>query len=157
MKIFSDSIQDGANIPARYAMKAVAGGANVSPQISLSEVPDKAQSLAVALVDRHPMARSWVHWLILNLPSDTTGLPEGASPDSLPQGGVEMINTFGKRGYGGPQPPRGSGVHRYELTAYALSGTLPATVRELSEREFLHLIQPMIVAQARITGNFENR
>jgi hypothetical protein len=33
----------------------------------------------------------------------------------------ELNNTFGNLGYGGPQPPRGSGPHDYEVALYALT------------------------------------
>lgn len=58
MQIRSDSFADGGVIPARCAMKAIAGGANISPHIRIIGVPPAAQSLAIAFVDRHPMARN---------------------------------------------------------------------------------------------------
>ncbi|HSV95429.1 MAG TPA: hypothetical protein VLM75_00695 [Spirochaetota bacterium] len=44
-------------------------------------------------------------------------IPEGASPSRMPAGCLGLVNAFGFRGYGGPQPPGGSGMHRYELAA----------------------------------------
>ena len=157
MNISSQSFTDGGVIPAKYAMKAIPGGQNISPHVAFSNVPKEARSLALAFVDRHPMAHNWVHWLVLNLSAHTTQIAEGASLKSMPPESIEMINTFGFAGYGGPQPPRGSGVHMYELTCYALSETFKIPKKELTEHEFLKLIQPLRIAQCSITGNFENK
>lgn len=75
----------------------------------------------------------------------------------MPAGCLELINTFGFRGYGGPQPPRGSGVHRYELAAYALSEALKIGEKELPEAAFLDLVRNKVLAKSTITGGFENR
>lgn len=157
MQISSSSFADGGIIPPKYAMKAVPGGANISPQVKISGIPPAAQSLAIAFVDRHPMARRWVHWLAVNLIPGEIEIPEGASPSRMPAGCLELINTFGFRGYGGPQPPRGSGVHRYELAVYALSEALKIGEREISEADFLELVRNKVLAKSIITGGFENR
>jgi len=157
MNISSRSFTNGGTIPAKYAMKAIAGGMNLSPHVAISDVPKEARSLAIAFVDRHPMARNWVHWLVINIPAHTTEIPEGASLKTMPPESIEMINTFGFAGYGGPQPPRGSGVHTYELACYALTETFKMPKKELAEAEFLKLIKPLLITQCKMSGNFENK
>jgi hypothetical protein len=157
MILSSRSFIDGGSIDVKYAMKAVPGGMNLSPHLLIHDIPAGTLSIALAFVDRHPMARNWVHWLVVNIPPSAAEIAEGASNASMPAGSLELENTFGLKGYGGPQPPRGSGVHRYELTAYCLSETVkPATGRP-SEKEFIGMIQGTVLGKARITGGFENR
>lgn len=156
MRLVSDSFPDGGLIPARHAMKAIHGGANVSPHLKITGVPAGAASLAIAFVDRHPMARGWVHWLAAGLAAGDIEVPEGASMSGMPQGCRELVNTFGFRGYGGPQPPSGSGVHRYELAVYALSAIPDIGDGELSEKAFLELVKNKVLAKSAITGGFEN-
>ena len=156
MRLVSDSFSDGGLIPARHAMKAIHGGENVSPHLKVTGVPPGAASLAIAFVDRHPMARSWVHWLVTGLPTRDIEIAEGASMSRMPEGCRELVNTFGFGGYGGPQPPRGSGVHRYELAVYALSAVPDIGDRELSEKAFLELVKNKVLAKSAITGGFEN-
>ncbi|MBP7605082.1 MAG: YbhB/YbcL family Raf kinase inhibitor-like protein, partial [Spirochaetes bacterium] len=115
-----------------------------------------AASLAIAFVARHPMARGWVHGRAVGLAAGDIEVPEGASMSGMPQGCRELVNTFGFRGYGGPQPPRGSGVHRYELAVYALSAIPDIGDGELSERAFLELVKNKVLAKSAITGGFEN-
>ncbi len=153
----SSSFSDGGTIPAKHAMKTITGGQNVSPPVLIQGIPAGTISIAIAFIDRHPMARSWVHWLAVNIPPSAAEIPEGASPASLPAGALELENTFGHGGYGGPQPPRGSGIHLYELTAYCLSDAVKPATRRPSEKEFIGMIQGKVLARAKITGGFENK
>lgn len=157
MQLSSISFSNGGSIHPKHAMKAITGGKNLSPHVLIHDIPAGAMSIAIAFIDRHPMARSWVHWLALNIPPSAADIPEGASGASMPAGTLELENTFGLPGYGGPQPPRGSGVHLYELTAYCLSVTLTPATRRPSEKEFIGMIQGKVLAKAKITGGFENR
>jgi hypothetical protein len=157
MKLSSTSIMDGGVIDVKYAMKAIHGGLNLSPQVLIEEIPASTRSLALVFVDRHPMARNWVHWMAVNIPPSAAVISEGSSGSGMPEGTIELENTFGFRGYGGPQPPRGSGIHSYELTAYCLSGELKPISSRPSEKEFIGMAQGMIIAKARISAAFENR
>ena len=157
MILSSRSFSDDGSIDAKYAMKAIAGGQNISPHILIHDIPAGTMSIALAFVDRHPMARNWVHWLAVNIPPSAAEIPEGASNVSMPAGSLELENTFGLAGYGGPQPPRGSGIHHYELTAYCLSRTVKPSTRRPSEKEFIGMIQGTVLGKAKITGSFENR
>ncbi|MCX7678356.1 MAG: YbhB/YbcL family Raf kinase inhibitor-like protein [Spirochaetes bacterium] len=156
MKISSKSFPNGGFIPPKFAMKAIAGGQNISPHILIEEIPANTQSLAIAMVDRHPIARNWVHWMVANIPPSAAEIQEGAS-GKMPKGSVELENTFGFEGYGGPQPPKGSGVHSYEITVYCLSEIIAPKIRRPSEKEFLSMIEGKILAKAKIIGNFENK
>ncbi len=157
MNITSGSFSNGGAIDPKYAMKAINGGKNISPNVRISGAPAGTKSLALAFVDRHPMAGGWVHWLAAGIDPATSDIKEGASLHAMPSGTREMINTFGAKGYGGPQPPRGSGPHRYELTVYALSESPQLREKEYTEKEFLNAISNKVLAKAAIAGIFENR
>ncbi len=66
---------------------------------------------------------TYVHWVLYNLPPDSTGLSEGTKSDTLPAGTREGVNDWGRTDYGGPCPPIGS--HRYFHKLYALDVVLP--------------------------------
>ncbi len=121
MKLTSPAYLDGETIPARFATVNVVGGSGVSVPLSWDDPPPATRSFVLALIDTHPVARGWVHWLVTDLLPETRSLPEGASrPFGIPFPALEMPNTGGKRGYGGMQPPVGSGVHDYVANLYAL-------------------------------------
>jgi Methylase of chemotaxis methyl-accepting proteins len=44
--------------------------------------------------------------------------------DTVPSGAQQGLNDFGRRGWGGPCPPRGRGAHRYIFTLLVLSRLL---------------------------------
>ena len=121
MELTSPAYSDGATMPARFATVNVAGGVGLSLPLEWTKVPPAARSLVVALIDIHPVAHGWVHWLVTDIPADSTSLPEGASLSAaMPAGAVEHPNSAGRPGYGGPQPPVGSGIHDYVAHLYAL-------------------------------------
>ena len=120
MKLSSEAFKDGEKIPSQYVMPG-AGGRNVSVPLTWANPPAGTQSFALSMVDPHPVARNWVHWLVIDLPGNASSLAEGASGKKMPPGAVELKNSWGELSYGGPQPPKGSGDHPYVVTLYALS------------------------------------
>ena len=111
----SSAFTDGGPIPGQYSCD----GRDVSPPLAWSGVPAGTEALLLTVTD--PDARDFVHWIAWNLPPELGGLAEGAS-GTLPSGGLEGRNDFGRTGWGGPCPP--SGTHRYVFTLTALSSPL---------------------------------
>ncbi len=146
----------GGPIPAKHAMKAVRGGENRSIEVQWSGAPAGTQSFVLAYIDRHPIARGWVHWLVVNIPATASQLPEGASGSRMPLGALELPNSFGTPGYGGPQPPPGSGSHKYEASLYALSvPELANIVEKASWADVQKAMEGKILGQAAVFGTFE--
>ena len=50
---------------------------------------------------------------------------------SLPSGATAVVRNFGEAAYHGPCPPKGSGVHHYQFTIWAL----PTTTTSLAPDE----------------------
>lgn len=151
LAIASSAFQEGGAIPRANTCD----GMDRSPELSWSNVPEGARSLALIVTDPDAPSGTWTHWIIYNIPSDRRDLREGipASP-SLSDGGTQGRNDFGHIGYGGPCPP--SGTHRYRFTLYALD--LPATLAEgLDANGIQKEIQGHIVAQSTLTGRYERR
>jgi Raf kinase inhibitor-like YbhB/YbcL family protein len=89
-------------------------------------VPAQAQSLALVCEDPDAPSGTFIHWIVINLPVATTGIPT-AGP--LPAGAVCVANDFGTTAYGGPCPP--NGIHRYFFRLYALdASSLPTVTRK---------------------------
>ena len=117
MELTSTSYAAGQAIPARHATRGVPGGQDVSVQLSLSGAPVGTRSFVVAMVDRHPIAHDWVHWLVVDVPSGVSSLGEGVScTAAMPAGACELDSSYGRPGYGGPKPPPGSGTPEYGTT-----------------------------------------
>lgn len=154
MRVYSPGFQDQATIPVKYVLPG-AGGDNVSIPYVWEEMPAGTKSLALALIDPHPVANNWIHWLVINIPAQTTSLPEGASGSNMPQGSQELDNSFGQPGYGGPQPPAGTGEHPYVATLYALSVEKLDLPQKAKLDQFSQATEGKILDQAQYTGVFE--
>jgi len=120
----STAFEHGSAIPKRYTCQ----GDDTSVPLAWSGLPKGTKSLALIVDDPDapdPAApkRTWVHWVLYNIPPETVGLPEAVSSAALPSGTLEGRNDWGRTGYGGPCPP--AGRHRYFHKLYALDALLP--------------------------------
>lgn len=153
-QLTSPAFKDRKRIPVKYATEEVTGGKNLSIPLQWENVPEGTKSFAIAMVDKHPVANNWVHWLVINIPSDVDSLPEGASGKNMPPGSKELNNTYGYQGYGGPQPPPGTGDHDYVITVYALNVGKLDLDADTSLSELMQAISDKEVASAQLTGLF---
>jgi len=153
MKLSTTAFTDGGKIPVPYVMPG-AGGKNVSLPLTWSNAPADAKSFALSMVDPHPVARNWVHWLVVNIPPDVNSLAEGASRKKMPPGVRELQSSFGDPGYGGPQPPRGTGDHPYVVTLYALNVPHLDLGPHPTLAAFQKALEGKVLASASITGYF---
>lgn len=151
----SPAFAQGGEIPARFTCE----GRDLSPPLVWSGIPGAARSLALILVDPDapdPAAprMTWVHWVLYNLPVQTTGLAEGVGSAALPPGTREGLNDWQRVGYGGPCPPIGR--HRYFHRLYALDVVLPDLGRP--DRHLLEqAMRDHVLAQAELLGTYCKR
>ncbi len=153
-QLSSTAFKDGGTIPGRFVRQA-AGGHNVSVSLQWTGAPDGTKSFALSIVDQHPVARKWVHWMVINIPPDVSSLPEGSSGKNMPPGTIELGNSFGSAGYGGPQPPKGTGPHAYIITIYALKDSKLSLKPDATLTDFQNALKEKILGETSITGFFE--
>ena len=77
--------------------------------------------------------------------------------DRLPLGSKELLNSYGELGYGGPAPPKGSGMHPYVATLYSLNVESLALGKETTLGQFLRTIDGKVIAEVSMTGYFERK
>ena len=140
MDLHSASLVDGELGP-RYGKKAD----NISPQLSWEGAPSETASFVLTMVDLHPVARGYQHWVVTGIPAGETELPENAAATGLPDGASES------RRYAGPFPP--SGTHDYEFTLYAVGPAADVPAKAPLDR-ILHAIDPHVLARAKLVGSF---
>ncbi len=144
MKLSSPEFNEGEFIPKKYSCE----GADISPPLNISGAPEDAKSLALIVDDPDAPSGTWVHWVVWNImPSWQIG--EG----SVPEGGMQGKNDFGKMNYGGPCPPSGP-AHRYYFKLYALDTELELSPGATKE-ELLSAMEGHILAQAQIMGKYK--
>lgn len=153
MEIISSAFKDKDKIPIQYVMPG-AGGKNLSLPLTWKNVPAGTRSFALSIVDPHPVAQNWVHWLVINIPKEVTSIEEGASRKKMPPGSNELKNSFGDIGYGGPQPPKGTGDHPYVVTLYALNVEKLELGVGSSLSTFKKAIEGTMIESASVTGMY---
>jgi Raf kinase inhibitor-like YbhB/YbcL family protein len=143
LTIKSPAFEDMEEIPAEYSCD----GLNISPELAISGVPEKTESLALILEDPDAPEGGFTHWVVFNIPPDTKRFEEG----SIPMEAIEGVNDSGESGYLGPCPP--SGTHHYIFELFALDFT--PEVSDLSTATDLREeIEGHILGQATLTGLF---
>jgi Raf kinase inhibitor-like YbhB/YbcL family protein len=153
MEISSTAFKDGEKIPIQYVMPG-AGGKNISIPLTWKNVLPGTKSFCLSIVDPHPVAQNWVHWLVINIPAQTTSIEEGASQKRMPKGSIELKNSWGDIGYGGPQPPKGTGDHPYVVTLYALNVEKLDLGVNTSLSGFKKAIEGKVISSSSITGKY---
>jgi Raf kinase inhibitor-like YbhB/YbcL family protein len=153
-QLTSSAFKDGSTIPIKYVMSDI-GGSNASIPLSWNNPPEGTKSFALSMIDPHPVANDWVHWMAINIPSATMSLEEGASRKKMPPGSQELLNSYGDRGYGGPRPPKGSGRHPYVITVYSLSIEKIDLDAKASLSAFRQAIGGKVLGEAKLTGFFQ--
>ena len=73
----------------------------------------------------------------------------------MPAGVKELYNTYGEPGYGGPEPPKGSGPHPYVVTVYALNVPSLNLPQNTTLPAFLKALEGKVAASATTTGIYE--
>ena len=158
---FNVKLPDGASFVCNNSAESI----NVSPPLIWSNLPAGIVSLVLIMGDRlnyahpdQPPDAVFPHWLVYNLPPESTGLPEGLSASAaLPGGALQGKNGYPPPydlGYGGPCP--GPQKHLYIFTLYALDSKLDLSVGA-DMKTVLHAVQGHILAQAQLAGYYTGR
>jgi Raf kinase inhibitor-like YbhB/YbcL family protein len=113
MKITSSAFHEGGSIPSKFTCD----GSDTSPPVQITDVPAETKSLVLIADDPDAPGGLFTHWLVWNMPPQTSSIAEGSAPK-----GVQGANDFGKSGYRGPCPP--PGTHRYSFKIFALDREL---------------------------------
>ena len=115
----SSAFENGAPIPAEYT----ADGANTSPPLTISGLPEGTVTMALIVDDPDAPSGTWVHWVLWNIPASANSLQEGIGRSPTRADGIRQgVTDFRRAGYGGPCPP--SGTHRYFFRLAALDAVL---------------------------------
>lgn len=151
MKLSSPAFKDADRIPARYTCD----GEDISPALQWSDVPSGTVSYVLIADDPDAPAKTWVHWVMYNIPSSTTEFKENIQKKpTLPEGIIQGLNDSGHVGYDGPCPP--SGIHRYFFRLYALDTRIPVKDRA-TKLDLLHEMEDHVLAQAELMGTYARR
>ena len=142
-RIFSSAFVEGGEIPRLHTCD----GADVSPSLEWSGVPEGTRSFALLVEDPDAPNGTWTHWILWDIPGGTRTLPQGARV------GTAGVNDFGRPGYGSPCPPAGK-PHRYYFRLYALKVERLGLTGSARRAEFDRAIAGNVAGEAACMGRF---
>jgi len=96
----STAFKHNGAIPKIYTCQ----GKDISPELAWDGLPAGTKSLALIVDDpdapdpARPQ-RTWVQWVLYDIPPTTTGLAEGVAAADLPPGTRQGKNDWGRPGY----------------------------------------------------------
>ena len=140
----------GADIPRRYTCD----GEDAAPRVQWTDEPATTKSFALIVDDPDAPGGTWTHWLVWDIPANTRSLSAETEKVQAIKSGT---NDFGKRGYGGPCPPRGRGAHRYFFRVFALNAAdlgVPDGAKRASVED---AIRKHLIAEGSFMGRYERK
>jgi hypothetical protein len=201
VKLWSDHFKDGAAIPPEFAFGKphpethVELSQNCNPHLAWSDLPAGTRSLCLICVDPDAPSRpdevnredvtvprdlpraDFHHWLLVDLPPDSSPIREAEFSDGITAGGkaggegprntrsglndytmwfasdLEMAGQY--YGYDGPCPPWNDElIHRYRFTLYALDLERCPVEGEFDAADLLAAIEGHVLGEASITGTY---
>lgn len=155
--ITSPAFGSGGMIPAPHTCD----GTDVSPQLQWTNPPKGTKAFALTVQDPDAPMKTWIHWIVFNMPPDWQGIPQGFPEHAEMANGTQQgKNDFGFHRYGGPCPPLGDKPHHYLFIVYALDDTLalpsqqgqPALIDDVKQAMSGH-----VLAQAQLVGVYQRK
>ncbi|MCU1527446.1 MAG: hypothetical protein JWP75_1209 [Frondihabitans sp.] len=145
----SSSFGPGGAIPFSHAGAGV--GANSSPALAFSNLPDATAQLLLVIEDIDvPMARPLLHTIAL-IDAGLTDLAEGALDHSTTA--IRFVPAaFGRSGYQGPRALPGHGPHRYGFHVFALDRAIPKDAALADFAELLPWVDGQVLAHGTLVG-----
>ena len=145
IKVTSSAFQEGGNIPSKFTCDV----SDTSPPLQIAGIPSNAKTLVLIADDPDAPSGLFTHWLVWNIPPQTSSIAEGSAPK-----GVHGANDFGKSGYGSPCPP--SGTHRYSFKIFALDSALE--LRSGAKRSQVDAaMKGHVIAQGELIGRYAKK
>jgi Raf kinase inhibitor-like YbhB/YbcL family protein len=142
-QLTSSAFEANATIPKKYTCD----GGDINPDLVFKNVPAKAISLALIVSDPDAPEGVWTHWIIYNIPPNTSEIIENTNP------GTEGLSDFGKYTYGGPCPSDDK-LHHYIFSLYALN-TILRINEGPSVAEVEKAMHGHIITKTELTGTYQ--
>lgn len=135
-------------------------GYNWSPSLSWTAGPKGTKSYVVLVEDTGvKRAEPIVHWVMYDIPADTTALPERLGRKAKlisPMGALQGKNIAQKIGYLGPKPPAGE-THPYHFEVFALDQTLKINPDKADRDAVVDAMKGHVLAAGEIIATYAGK
>ncbi len=147
-------LENNGRIPIEYTRK---GGNKMIP-LNWNTKGNTSKIGSYALICVDISANQWVHLYIPKIGIEKSTF----NNTNLASSSQSIIgkNSFGDRGYGGPQPPKGSGKHEYVFYLFALDKSVDILPSEENEcknvTQFINMVgKTHILSYTTLSGFYE--
>ena len=146
LKLDSEAFKNGESIPTKFTCDG-----DQTPVLTWSDPPSGTQSFALVIDDPDAPAGTFRHWGVFDIPASARSI--GGDQHV----GTEVANDFGKRGYGGPCPPKGHGPHHYYFKLFALNVDKLDVTSSAKVADVENAARKHAIAQGELVGTYERR
>jgi len=147
----SPDIADGEKM-SKAQVYTRCGGDNVSPALEWSDAPAGTRSFVLTMIDQNVSPSEWSHWIVVDLPANTTAL---AHNDNLPDGAHGVVSNFGDATYDGPCPPIRTGLHHYRITIWAMPTATVSLPANSNAQDLAAQLSRQAIGSASLTGAYQ--
>ena len=144
LKIDSPAFSHNQPIPSKYTCD----GEDVSPELSIDQIPVNTKSLAIIVDDPDAPNGTFDHFIAWNI-APSTKLPEGLDVANSGK------NHFGEMGYRGPCPPKGA-AHYYHFKIYALD-TMLSLPNGAGKKQLESAMENHIIGKGELIGTYQRK
>lgn len=160
-RLVSPGIDHEGRLPRKYTKEGQGTQKNISPPLEWYNVPKGTKSLALVVQDIDAPDPSgplvpWVTWVVVNIPPECKGLPEGFSGKQEEGKGEygeiqEGVNDSKVPGWRAPQLPTHG--HRFEFKLYALDDDVKLG-NKVTKDKLLDAIEGHVLGEAVLIAYF---
>jgi Raf kinase inhibitor-like YbhB/YbcL family protein len=151
LKLQSAAFKDGERIPDKYSCS----GQNISPPLSWGQADTSIKYWCLIVEDPGAPSGAFTHWVIYNIPSIVTSLPEGLpATEKIQNGALQGKNDMRGIGYTGPCPPPGP-AHYYNFHLFALDVMLNLASGK-SKKDVQNAIRGHVISQGKLVGIYQS-
>lgn len=139
----SSAFTEGEPIPEQFTCE----GSDQQPPLEWAAPPAETKSFALIVDDPDAPSGTFRHWGAYDIPADARSM---SGPSQ------EAVNDFGKKGYGGPCPPKGHGPHHYRFKLLALDADR-LDLRNPKIAELEAEAERHVIGRAQLIGTYERK
>jgi len=143
----SDAFQDGQPIPTEFTCD----GANQTPTLHWGDPPAGTRSFALVIDDPDAPSGTFRHWGVFDIPASARSI--GGNQRI----GTEVSNDKGTKGYTGPCPPNGNGVHHYHFKLFALDTDKLGLSADAKVVDVENAARQHAIAEGELVGTYERK
>lgn len=128
-------------------------GENFSPALSWKDVPAGTKSFAITVTDIDATGAEFFNWMLINIPAGVSSIrPQAGNPrtQELPEGALQIRNSYGIDRYSGPCPPKGNSTHRFAFRLHALASDKLELNGSARTKDVINLIKEKELGMAEI-------